>query len=361
VDLDAAQAAGIRDPYGRANLLSYLESEGFTLAEMVEAERQGRLFALAGDAVIRSGPYRHTLRTAAETLEQPFEDVVHAWSALGLTVSEPDQLALSDADIEALQTWVDIREALGEETSAGLLRVLGASMARLAEAESAAIRGTVPDVQLNYTADEVRTAKAFAAMGQLVPRLGRVMDAVHRQHLQSARTYFEQVVHDASSEVLVGVGFADLSGFTALTERLTLGELSGVLTTFGSTASDVVHAHDGRVVKLLGDAVMWVNVDANHLAEVALRLVEHPAAAHAGIQVRAGLAYGPVLALDGDYFGSAVNLAARLVAHAEPGQILAAHQVTDQLTGWSSLPLEPVNLRGFDEPVVPHSIRPTSS
>jgi class 3 adenylate cyclase len=184
------------------------------------------------------------------------------------------------------------------------------------------------------------------------------MDAVHRQHIQSARTYFEQVVHDTSSEVLVGVGFADLSGFTALTERLTLGELSTVLTTFGSTASDVVHAYGGRVVKLLGDAVMWVNVDANHLAEVALRLVEHPAAAHAGIQVRAGLAYGPVLALDGDYFGSSVNLAARLVANAEPGQILAAHHVTERLTDWSSEALEPVSLRGFDDPVTPYAIRP---
>lgn len=358
MDFDAAEAAGIRDPLGRAGLLTYLESEGFTLAEMVEAERQGRLFALAGDAVIRSGPAEHSLRSAAADLDLPLETVVHAWSALGLTVSEPDQLSLSDADLEGLRTWRDINNTLGEETASGLLRVLGASMARLAEAESAAIRGTVPDVQLDYTEDESRTAKAFAAMGQLVPRIGQLMDAVHRQHIQSARTYFEQVVRDTSSTVMVGVGFADLSGFTALTERLTLGELSGVLTTFGSTASDVVHEQGGRVVKLLGDAVMWVNVDANHLAEVALRLVEHPAAAHAGIQVRAGLAYGPVLALDGDYFGSAVNLAARLVAHAEPGQILAAAQVNEQLTGWTAQPLDAVSLRGFDEPVVPYSIRP---
>jgi len=66
MDLAAAEAAGIRDAAGRAGLLEYLESRGFSLAEMVEAEEQGRLFALAGDAVIRSGPSRHSLRTAAE-------------------------------------------------------------------------------------------------------------------------------------------------------------------------------------------------------------------------------------------------------------------------------------------------------
>jgi len=118
------------------------------------------------------------------------------------------------------------------------------------------------------------------------------IDIVHRHHLTSARTHFEGVLRDTSAAVVCGVGFADLSGFTALTQTLTPAELSAMLTEFGATVSDVVHADGGRVVKFLGDAVMWVSSDPERLAKVALDLVDHPLAREEGIQVRAGLGYG---------------------------------------------------------------------
>jgi len=357
MDHERAEAAGIRNAAQRADLLDYLESAGFSLEDMVEAEQQGRLFALAGDAQVRSGPPKYSLREVANQLTLPVTDVADAWYALGLTAADVDLRMLSDADLEGLRTWAILRDSIGDELASGLLRVLGTSMARLAEAASAAIRGGVPDVQLDVTTDEARTAKAFAEVASLVPRLGAFMDAVHRQHLQATRSYFEQVVHDSSAEVTVGIGFADLSGFTALTQRLSLSELSSVLTAFGTVATDVVHEHDGRLVKLLGDAVMWVNADPNKLAEVADHLVRHPVAQEAGIQVRAGLAYGDALAIFGDYFGSAVNLAARLVAAAEPGQVLASPALVDHLQGWLAEPLPPVALRGFDDPVTPFALR----
>ena len=358
VDVDAITAAGVRDAERRLELLSFLTEQGFTPAQMAEADARGRLFALAGDVQVQSGPPRHSLRGAAQVLGLPLGEVEHAWSALGLTVADADTIALSEPDLAALQTWADMRAIIGADVAFGLLRVIGAAMARVAEAESSAVRGSVRDIQLDATADEVRTAKAWAAVAPAVPRIGALMDAVHRQHLEAARTYFEAVIHDASASVLCGVGFADLSGFTRLTRELSLGALSGVLSTFADTASDVVHEHRGRVVKLLGDAVMWVNSDAVQLAEVAAHLVRHPRAASVGIQVRAGLAFGPILALDGDYFGPAVNLAARLVSIAEPGQILAADEVSARLDGWVDEPLAPVTLRGFDEPVTPHAVRP---
>jgi class 3 adenylate cyclase len=359
MDHELAEAAGIANAASRSDLLDYLESVGFSLDEMVEAELQGRLFALAGDAQVRSGPPIYTLRDVSNTLAIPVTEVAAAWYALGLTAGDVDARLLSEADLEGLRTWAMLRAGIGEELTSGLLRVLGTSMARLAEAESAAIRGGAPDIQLDVTADEARTAKAFGDIASLVPRIGLFMDAVHRQHLQSTRSYFESVIGDATANVTVGVGFADLSGFTALTRRLTLTELSVVLTAFGGVATDVVHEHDGRLVKLLGDAVMWVNADPNKLAEVANHLVRHPVAESAGIQVRAGLAYGDSLALFGDYFGTAVNLAARLVAVAEPGQILASADLVERLDGWLSEPLPPVALHGFDEPVTPHALRPT--
>jgi class 3 adenylate cyclase len=108
-------------------------------------------------------------------------------------------------------------------------------------------------------------------------------------------------------------------------------------------------------VKFLGDAVMWVSADPGDLARIAFDLVTHPRAAAAEIDVRAGLAYGSVLAQDGDYFGTPVNLASRLVAIAEPGQVLAAGDLVGHLTsGWYAVPEQPQVLRGFDEPVTPY-------
>ena len=183
-----------------------------------------------------------------------------------------------------------------------------------------------------------------------------MIDAIHRHHLVSTRTFIEGVQRGPSAGLVCGVGFVDLSGFTALTQTLTSAELSSTLNDFGDSASDVVHAHGGRVVKFLGDAVMWVSSDPERLAKIALDLVDHPRAREEGIQVRAGLGYGEILAMSGDYFGNAVNLAARLVAAAAPGQILASAELYEQLPEWPAVAQEPLQLKGFDAPVIAYEL-----
>ena len=89
VDLDALEAAGIANARERAGLIEYLDGLGFTAEEMVEAEQRGRLFGLAGDAIRRSGRPTYSLRTAAEALGQPLEDVTHFWAMLGLSPAWP--------------------------------------------------------------------------------------------------------------------------------------------------------------------------------------------------------------------------------------------------------------------------------
>lgn len=350
--LVALEAAGVKDAAGREALLDFLAAQGFPDDAMAAAEARGRLFALAGDVHVRSGEPVHSLRSAAEALGVPVADVRRAWSALGLPVPHDDDRMLSDADLAGLRTWADTPALVGNAVSFGLLRVLGAAMARLAEAESSAIRVAVRDITLTEGAEEAVTARAWAQVATLVPRIGALMDAVHRQHIDAARAHFEGVAEEASAGVLCGVGFADLSGFTALSHAMPLDALSELLTEFADTASDVVHEHGGRVVKLIGDAVMWVSADAERLADTALHLVRHPHAAQAGISVRAGIAFGSALALDGDYFGDPVNLAARLVAVAEPGQALAAGDVVARLSGYGVAPLPSVPLRGFGETAV---------
>jgi len=356
LDFDAIQAAGIADPRSRAGLLEYLAGLGFTVDELAEAERKGRLFGLAGDVLLQSGPHTYTLRTAADSIGVSVANTEHAWAILGLTVEDSDTPALSQADVDALATWAALRTQMGEEVADGFVRVLGATVARLAEAASSMIRTSAPKLWLGHSGDELATAQAYREAAQFIPRLGTMMDAVHRHHLVSTRMFIESVERGPSVSVMCGVGFADLSGFTALTQTLTPAELSAMLSEFGATVSDVVHADGGRVVKFLGDAVMWVSPKPERLAKAALDLVDHPRAREAGLQVRAGLGYGPILTQGGDYFGNAVNLAARLVAAAAPGQILAAEEVYEQLPDWPAVVQEPLQLKGFDAPVIAYEL-----
>ncbi len=191
-----------------------------------------------------------------------------------------------------------MKAIVGDDAALGLLRVLGATMARLAEAgcDGDSRRTTRhPDRPTPRTSSPRRRRIALSA--EFIPRIAKLIDAVFRHHTISARTYFEGVIRDSSASVLCGVGFADLSGFTALTQRLTPAELSSLLGEFNAAVTDVVHADGGRVVKFIGDEVMWVSSTPEQLAKVAIDLVEHPRAREAGLQVRAGLGYGRVLAI----------------------------------------------------------------
>jgi len=356
VDFEALEAAGIANARERAALIEYLDGLGFTAEEMVEAERQGRLFGLAGDVLQGPGRPIHSLRTAADALGTSVDEVATAWAVMGLRISDPEALALSQADVDGLQTWVAIKALVGDDAALAFLRVLGNAMARVAEAGGTMARIAQPDLLVTHSGDELTTAKAYRAVTEITHRFGVLIDAVFRQHIVSARTHFEGVITDASASVTCGIGFADLTGFTTLTQILTPTELLDLLVEFGGTVSDLVHADGGRVVKFIGDEVMWVTSTPELLVKVAMDLVEHSRAREAGLEVRAGLGYGSVLAIGGDYFGNPVNLAARLVGAAAPGQILASNDVRDELAAWQAIPQEPLILKGFDSPVTAYDL-----
>nr|WP_249420029.1 adenylate/guanylate cyclase domain-containing protein [Rhabdothermincola salaria] len=127
----------------------------------------------------------------------------------------------------------------------------------------------------------------------------------------------------------VCVGFADLVGFTAQTQQLDQAALARVVGRFESIAYDVVARHGARVVKTIGDEVMFVADDVRTGAELALELARSYREDPNLSDVRVGLATGPVLERDGDVYGHTVNLASRIVSIAYPGSVVvgpAVHQ-----------------------------------
>lgn len=358
MDLAEYEAAGLYDPaspqaQARAELIGYLLEIGCTLEEMVTANERGRLFALAGDRLIIPGRDQFSLAEIATTTGAPITTIRAIWRALGYVDAADDEPVASLEEVEAVRVCADMAHLLGLPGVIGVCRVVASSLTRVADATSAAVRTQVPQLALDVTGSEALTARTFAGVATFVPRIGHALDTLFRHHLEVARMHWERSDSGdlvESGAVRVGVGFADLSGFTGLTERLTMAELSQLLTGFEEVAEDVVRRGDGRVVKYIGDAVMYITHDALAAVKVAQGLIH--AAQIRGMQARAGVAVGEVLALQGDYFGPVVNLAARLVGMAGPGEVF----VTDDVAGRVSDVVDtdalgPRAIRGFSHEI----------
>ncbi len=204
---------------------------------------------------------------------------------------------------------------------------------------------------------------AYAAVvGSVLPPALLMLDAIHRAHLVAIGwRYTEKALPPSESNVVdLVVGFADMTHSTRLVQQLDLAGLDRAITTFETVTSDVIAAAGARVVKRLGDGVMFVTSQPDVACAVALDLVD--AFRHHAVSppVRVGLAAGHVAALRGDFFGPAVHLAARIVAAAPPSTALVADAVRTRIEGVVSglvcVPLGPSALTGFEQPVELHRL-----
>lgn len=116
--------------------------------------------------------------------------------------------------------------------------------------------------------------------------------------------------------------FADLAGFTALTEHQGDDAAADLAVRFCQAASRLAREHGAQVVKRLGDAVLLRGDDAAETVRLGLRLSRELTPADAFLPVHAGAHTGPATERDGDWFGAAVNLAARVADSARGGQLL---------------------------------------
>lgn len=250
------------------------------------------------------------------------------WRALGFPDAADDDRIFTDADAEALAT-IDAMLATGFtsiEVSIQLTRVIGASLARIAEA----MVSSAPQRLSEATASE--TDLFTMAASSNLDAQSRLLDYIWRRHLQAAsRRRLISENRTGRPTVPLAIGFADLVGFTALSQQISETELADLVGRFEALAFDQVTAHGGRVAKMIGDEVMFVVDDVTAAVETALSLSEAYADDELLSDVRVGLAAGDVLAREGDYYGPVVNLASRIVNIALPGAVVVADSVRDAL------------------------------
>ena len=120
--------------------------------------------------------------------------------------------------------------------------------------------------------------------------------------------------------------FADIAGFTALTETHGDEEAAGLVADFCERVRAELPAAGGTEVKTIGDAVMLSVPDPAAAIRLGLRITHELTGGHGSPAVRVGLHHGSAVERDGDYFGAAVNLAARVSAEASGGEVLLTGQ-----------------------------------
>ena len=247
------------------------------------------------------------------------------WRALGFPVPRPGEQLFTDGDVEMLSTIVGLIAdgSVESETARQFARVIGSSLERIAVAQIDVWLRTAEEETTTQLPDEQSTERSLE-VAALVPH---ILELVWRRRLMAeARRRLTLVENDnISSEVCVG--FADLVGFTSQTQQLATSSLAEVVRRFESIAYDVIPFFGGRVVKMIGDEVMFVNDDVEKSCRTALELARRYREDEALSDVRVGLARGPVLDLDGDIYGATVNLASRIVSVAYPGSVIISEEL----------------------------------
>ena len=304
---------------------TFLRAKGLSVEEIDRAEADGTLHLLVLDWLVLPHQPKYTQAQVAEHAGMSLEETQRFWRALGFPDVAPDEVAFTDHDLNALTTVTGLIH-LGMtdvDVALQLARVIGQSMARVADA--------APRPQLTPE-DSARFGELFALTGgATLDGQAKLLEYVWRRHLQQSLRRHALQRTDGPGQTILAVGFADLVGFTALSQQLSEAALADVVSRFESLAYDTVAAGGGRVVKMIGDEVMFVTPDTVAAARIALSLSDAYGGDVRLSDVRVGLACGPVLAREGDYYGPVVNLASRIVNIARPGSVLVSAEVVDAL------------------------------
>ena len=325
----------------RLRLLTKLADDGVSVDELHKAVEEDRLVLLPVERALAGGEERLTAAEVAERAGIDEDFLRRQLRALGLAAAGDDAAVYTERDVEAAERVRELRDAgVPEDGILEVARLLGMTMSQLA----AANRRLVADTFLQEGDTEYEVATRFAeAARAFMPLIADLMPYALGLHLR------EQIRHDAFGQAELSSGraaardtvtvcFVDMVDFTHLGETLdpeALGALTGRFTELAAAAVEP----PVRLVKLIGDAAMFVGPEPGAVVEAALELVETAGAEGEDFPLlRAGIASGEALPRGGDWYGRPVNLASRITAIARPDSLLAEEAVHDALAdeyAWS--------------------------
>jgi adenylate cyclase len=341
----------------QARVVARLRERGHSLEDLRQAGREGRLsFGLAEDLFPRPPEQVTVDEVARDTGLEP-ELIERILVILG-TPLERERL-LDPLDVEALRHCARVLAA-GFPLVAflQLVRVYVQSIRRIADAEVRLFHLYVHEPLIADGVPELEMAEEMGELaGDILPLAGPLTEYLHTRYL---RFFLEQDVvghmesglgeHDSQlGQVPVALCFIDLTGFTRYTEEEGDLEALDVVENFVETVEATLPP-EATVVKTIGDEVMVVSPDPGSLAQWAVGLLERFPQRP---RPRVGIHFAEAVYRDGDYFGTHVNLAHRVVGRAQAGEVMATDRVVEAIDGRGGIELEPigaVTLKGFPDP-----------
>ncbi|MET0189248.1 MAG: adenylate/guanylate cyclase domain-containing protein [Pseudonocardia sediminis] len=287
------------------------------------------------DEYILGAPREFTRDEVIAAAELDPEEAHRLWRSLGFPDSGPDERVYTRLDVEAAKTvaamssqWLPdagVREAVA--------RAVAQSMSRLAEWQV----GMLAQIVAAHV-DELHPRGAARLAAEVLPELEQMQSYVWRRHLAATASRFIAGVQQSDPDTIaadtwpLSVGFADMVGFTRTTRRRSMDELGEMIERFAVVTTEVIANGRGRIIKTVGDEVLFVTEHPADAAAIALGLRNRVRSEPSLPQLRIGLAHGMVLTRYGDVYGEVVNLAARLTSQARPDTVLVDREVADVLS-----------------------------
>ncbi len=312
----------------RLELLEHLHRQGVPLAELKQAIAEDRLALLPAERVL-ADKKKYTAAQVVKRADITPELFADQRRAAGLPVAPEDEVAYSDADVQAARRLKEGLEAgLDRDAMLEGARAFGQAASQAAAAARALVGESF--IRPGDTEHDVGLRIAEAAR-TLQPQTVKTLQYLYETHLR------EQVRSDvvAGADLAAGVTgtrqvavcFADLVGFTKLGEQVGPEDLGAVASRFRVLASEVARP-PVSLIKMIGDAAMLVSPEPEPLLEAALTLVKETDREDLP-QLKAGVALGEALNRWGDWYGAPVNLASRVTEVALPASVLASTEVRD--------------------------------
>ncbi len=286
------------------------------------------------------------------------EDARRLWRALGFP-EQGEERAYNNSDVAAVSTLVaGVNSGLIDfDLAVTLTRAVGQTMARLADWEVAALVPRVEELESSDQGAGTRLDTARDLLDEFGGPFEELLIYAWRRHLAAAVARIEALganEEDLSTSQL-SVGFADIVSFTALSNEITRERIGDLVELFESRCADVVAKNSGRVIKSIGDSVLFVNDDPIRAYDTAEGIISVIGRDKRMPDVRVGLASGSVVMRMGDVFGPPVNMAARLTQVARRNRIIidaaTARLLPEDQFETRRLPARPMRGFGILEPV----------
>jgi adenylate cyclase len=295
--------------------------------ELASDEPSGAVERRVEEAVLNA-PRRYSRRDVHALTGIEDARARQLWRSMGFADIGDDDVVFTETDLAAIGQLEQLRGTglVSTDLQDAVIRSMAQAMAGLATWQ-------VEMLYTNLRARELRGEDWPVDLGKVLTALGSLQSYVWRRHLAVAAGRLLATAPDEAEIRTLVVGSADLVGFTRMSRRLSPSQLIELVELFHGIAANVVADHRGRIVKTVGDAVLFVTDRPEDAAELGLDLVERTVEASGLPELRTGLAIGRILTRFGDIYGEVVDTATRLCTHARPGRVLVDHELAMVLDG----------------------------